>query len=59
MKKTHKKTPFKASDFLGNFQPKIKKVKEEPRQRIRQFLRTSIPLSLIKNRQQSEDQVTQ
>ena len=58
MKKTRKKTPFKASDFLGNFQPKIKRIKEEPRQRIRQFLRSSIPLSLFKNRKQSDEQIT-
>ncbi|MBB5638340.1 hypothetical protein HDE68_004269 [Pedobacter cryoconitis] len=47
MKKPPKKTPNKTSDFLGTFHPKIKRIKTEPRQRIRHLLRSSIPLGQV------------
>lgn len=56
MKKTHKKTPLKASDFLGTFQPKLKRIRTEPRQKMRQLLRSFPPISLSKSRDQFDEQ---
>lgn len=50
MKKLHKKTPYKTSDFLGTFQPKIKRIATEPRQRFRQLLRSSIPATQARDK---------
>lgn len=56
MKKLHKKTPYKTSDFLGTFQPKIKRIAKEPRQRFRQLLRSSIPVAQARNQLGYDDQ---
>lgn len=58
MKKTHKKTPLKASDFLGNFQPKLKRIRTEPRQKIRQLLRSFPPICLNKSRDQYDEELS-
>lgn len=56
MKKLHKKTPYKTSVFLGTFQPKIKRIAEEPRERFRQLLRSSIPAAQARNQLEYDDQ---
>ncbi|MBB5645797.1 hypothetical protein HDE70_002085 [Pedobacter cryoconitis] len=55
MKTIHKKTSNKASDFLGTFQPKIKRIIKEPCQRFRQFLRSSIPAIEVRNQLEFDD----
>lgn len=42
MKKTIKKTALKAADFLGTFQPKFKRSRAKPRNRIKRLLRQAL-----------------
>lgn len=56
MKNLHKKNPYKTNDFLGTFQPKIKRISKEPRQRFRQLLRSSIPTPQARNQLEYGDQ---
>lgn len=37
-----KKKPLKAADFLGSFQPKIKRTRADPRIRIKRLLRETL-----------------
>ena len=48
MKKFKKIIPdLKGREFNGKMQPKIKRVKPEPRQKIRQLLRSFIPMNRV------------
>ncbi len=58
MKKTRKKTPFKASDFLCTYQPKIKRIKTNPRQNIRKILRSFPPITLNEIGDQYNDELS-
>jgi len=42
MKITIKKKTIKTADFLGTFQPKIKRPRAEPRTRIKRLLREAL-----------------
>lgn len=42
MKITIKKRTVKTADFLGTFQPKIKRTRSEPRTRIKRLLREAL-----------------
>lgn len=42
MKKTIKKTALKTADFLGAFQPKLKRSRAKPRTRIKRLLRQAL-----------------
>ncbi|RQO74528.1 hypothetical protein DBR43_03820 [Pedobacter sp. KBW06] len=42
MKNTIKKTALKTADFLGTFQPKLKRSRAKPRTRIKRLLRQAL-----------------
>lgn len=42
MKKAIKKTILKTADFLGTFQPKLKRSRAKPRTRIKRLLRKAL-----------------
>lgn len=42
MRHSTKKAPFETADFLGTFQPKIKRTRAEPRTRIKRLLREAL-----------------
>lgn len=42
MKHSSKIAPFKTTDFLGSFQPKLKRSTAQPRTRIKRLLREAL-----------------
>jgi hypothetical protein len=45
MKNQHMMPALKGRAFDGSYLPKVKRIRQEPRQRIRQLLRSFIPLN--------------
>jgi hypothetical protein len=57
--KNQKQTPdLKRRPFNGNYYPRIKRIHTEPRQHIRQLLRSFIPLNTSENQSENDQPIT-
>ncbi len=57
--KNQKQTPnLKCRPFKSNYYPRIKRIHTEPRQHIRQLLRSFIPLNTSQNQPGNDQQLT-